>query len=140
MLLSDRALHVLVVEDSRVNQKLATALLEKHGHTAGVAGDGREAIDAVFAEDFDVVLMDVQMPVMDGFEATVEIRRREEGTGRHVAIVAMTAHAMKGDKERCIESGMDEYVPKPIRPEELFGSMAKALEIADQAKADTDAA
>ncbi len=140
MLLSDRHLHVLVVEDSKVNQKLATALLEKHGHTSSTAEDGREAIEAVFREDFDLVLMDVQMPVMDGFEATTEIRRREEGTGKHVAIVAMTAHAMKGDREKCIESGMDEYVPKPIRPEELFTSMYHALETAAQAKADTDAA
>jgi two-component system sensor histidine kinase/response regulator len=140
MLLSDRHLHVLVVEDSKVNQKLATALLEKHGHTAGVAGDGREAIEAVSKEDFDVVLMDVQMPVMDGFEATKEIREREADTGRHVAIVAMTAHAMKGDREKCIEAGMDEYVPKPIRPEELFTSMHNALEAASQAEADTDAA
>ena len=140
MILSDRHLHVLVVEDSKVNQKLATALLEKYGHTSSVAGDGSEAIDAIFEEDFDLVLMDVQMPVMDGFEATIEVRRREEETGKHVPIVAMTAHAMKGDKEKCIEAGMDEYVPKPIRPEELFTSMHNALETVAQAQADTDAA
>ncbi len=142
MLLSDRHLHVLVVEDSRVNQKLATALLEKHGHTTDTAGDGVEAIEAVFSKDFDLVLMDVQMPVMDGFDATIEIRRREKDTDRHLPIVAMTAHAMKGDREKCIESGMDEYVPKPIRPQELFLSMHNALEAAGQMKqeAGTDAA
>jgi len=103
-----------------VNQKLAVRILEKRGHMVVVASDGRQAIDAWEAQPFDLILMDVQMPGMGGFEATAIIREREKQTGTHIPIIAMTAHAMKGDRERCLEAGMDGYVPKPIRSDELF--------------------
>jgi PAS domain S-box-containing protein len=114
-----RPLRVLLAEDNLVNQKLAVRLLEKEGHQVVVAPTGRQVLDALAREPFDLVLMDVQMPEMDGFEAASRIRRAEEGTGRHVPILAMTAHAMKGDRERCLEAGMDAYVAKPIQPGEL---------------------
>jgi CheY-like chemotaxis protein/HPt (histidine-containing phosphotransfer) domain-containing protein len=112
-------LHILLAEDNLVNQKLAMSLLKKEGHEVKLAENGREALDWLEKERFDLVFMDVQMPVMGGFEATAEIRRREEGTGRHLPIIAMTANAMKGDRERCLEAGMDEYVSKPIDPDRL---------------------
>ena len=114
------SLRVLLTEDNIVNQKLAVRLLEKRGHSVVVAGNGREALEALARERFAVVLMDVQMPEMDGFEATRRIRERERTTGEHVPIVAMTAHAMKGDRERCLEEGMDGYISKPLQPSELF--------------------
>jgi len=120
-------LRVLVAEDSLVNQKLAIALLEKHGHTAIVANNGKEAIEAWASQDIDVVLMDVQMPEMDGFEATHLIRAKEHQTGSHVPIIALTAHAMKGDRERCLEAGMDDYVSKPIHANELFSTIEAVL-------------
>ena len=110
-----RPLHVLLAEDSLVNQKLAVGLLEKYGHHVEVVGDGRAALAAVESSRFDLVLMDIQMPEMDGLEATQAIRIRERKRGGHIPIVAMTAHAMKGDRERCLEAGMDGYVAKPIR-------------------------
>jgi PAS domain S-box-containing protein len=113
------ALRVLLAEDNRVNQRLATRLLEKRGHSVVVAGDGREALGAIEKESFDLVLMDLQMPEMDGFEATTSIREREKGGGTHLPIVALTAHAMKGDREKCLAAGMDGYLTKPIRPPEL---------------------
>jgi PAS domain S-box-containing protein len=112
-------LRILLVEDNAVNQVLAVRLLEKRGHTVAVAGNGKEALLAVEKQSFDLVLMDVQLPEMDGIEATAAIRRREKTSGNHLAIVAMTAHAMVGDKERCLEAGMDDYISKPIRPDEL---------------------
>lgn len=112
-------LHVLLAEDNAVNQRLATRLLEKRGHRVTVANDGQEAIDSLGHTAYDLVLMDAQMPQIDGFEATRIIRKREEETGMHQPIVALTAHAMKGDRERCEEAGMDGYLAKPIRPEEL---------------------
>jgi len=112
---SQRRLRILVAEDSPVNHKLVVRLLEKWGHTVVVAHDGREALAALDEQRFDVVLMDIQMPEMDGFEATAAIRAQEETTGPHVPIIAMTAHAMQGDRERCLEAGMDGYVTKPIR-------------------------
>ncbi len=122
-----RPLQVLLAEDSLVNQKLAVGLLEKHGHTVVVANDGREAVAALETRNFDLVLMDVQMPEMDGFEATAAIRAREQQTGTHIPIIAMTAHAMKGDRERCLEAGMDDYVAKPIRAKQLFETIEALL-------------
>jgi CheY-like chemotaxis protein len=116
-----RPLRILLAEDSQVNQKYAATLLERRGHRVTVAADGREALELAGREEFDVVLMDVQMPELDGFAATGEIRRRERETGRRqVPIVAMTAHAMQGDRERCLAAGMDAYVSKPLRPEQFL--------------------
>jgi PAS domain S-box-containing protein len=115
-----RGLRILLAEDNHVNQILAVRLLEKRGHHVQVANDGREALEKLKAADFDLVLMDVQMPVMGGFEATAAVREMEKSTGKHIPIVALTAHAIKGDRERCLAAGMDGYIGKPIRPEELF--------------------
>jgi two-component system sensor histidine kinase/response regulator len=112
-------LNILVAEDNPVNQKLAARLLEKRGHRAVVVANGREALDTLEKMNFDLILMDVQMPGMDGLDATKIIRNSEKGTGRHIPIVALTAHALKRDEERCIEVGMDAYLTKPIRPEKL---------------------
>jgi signal transduction histidine kinase/DNA-binding response OmpR family regulator/ligand-binding sensor domain-containing protein len=112
-------LRILLAEDNPVNQRVASRMLEKRGHRVQVVSDGREAVMALEKETFDLIFMDVQMPVMDGFEATAEIRKKEQGgTFRH-PIIALTAHAMKGDKERCIAAGMDGYLSKPIRAQEL---------------------
>ncbi len=118
-----RKFRVLLAEDNAVNQTLAVRLLEKRGHSVAVATNGREALAALRTQEFDVVLMDVQMPEMDGFEATAMIRAEEKRTGRHMPVIAMTAHAMKGDRERCLEAGMDAYVSKPINPEQLFDTI-----------------
>jgi CheY-like chemotaxis protein len=119
---------VLLAEDNLVNQKLATAVLERWGHTVEVVGDGRAALAAVARERFAAVLMDVQMPTMDGLQATMEIRASEEHTGGHVPIVAMTARTMSGDREKCLESGMDAYVSKPFDLDELFAVLEPILE------------
>jgi PAS domain S-box-containing protein len=119
-----RSLHVLLAEDNPVNQRLVVRTLEKQGHTVVVATSGREALAALDWQTFDLILMDVQMPEMDGFEATVAIRGKEQGAGRHVPIIAMTAHAMKGDRERCLECGMDGYIAKPIQSKELLQAIA----------------
>ncbi|MGD1211954.1 MAG: response regulator [Candidatus Acidiferrales bacterium] len=113
---------VLLVEDNAVNRKLARALLEKHGYTVVSAENGQEALEALERESVDLVLMDVQMPVMNGFEAIRAIRAKERGTGAHLPIIALTAHAMKGDRERCLAVGADDYVAKPIRTSELFAA------------------
>jgi len=115
----DAYLSVLLAEDNLVNQRLAVRLLEKRGHRVVVAGTGVEALKALEKDRFDLVLMDVQMPEMDGLEATAAIREREKSTGEHQAVVALTAHAMKGDREKCMAGGMDGYLTKPIRPNEL---------------------
>ena len=115
-----RKLRVLLAEDNPINQMLAARLIENRGHTATVVGSGREALAALERDNFDVVLMDVQMPDMDGFEATAEIREKEKSTGKHLPIIAMTAYNMRGDRERCLTAGMDSYVSKPIRPDQLF--------------------
>jgi PAS domain S-box-containing protein len=122
-----RALRVLLVEDNATNEMLAVALLEKAGHTVATAHNGKEALAALANRCFDVVLMDVQMPEMDGFEATAHIRKQERATGGHVPIVAMTAHAMKGDRQRCLDAGMDGYVCKPIQAAELHQALASFL-------------
>ncbi len=121
-------LSVLLVEDGLTNQILATALLEKYHHSVVVAGNGKEAIEALASERFDVVLMDVEMPEMDGLEATTVIRAQEKQTGKHIPIIAMTAHAMKGDRDRCIAAGMDDYVSKPIRTQQLFDTLKSVLQ------------
>jgi two-component system sensor histidine kinase/response regulator len=118
-----RALRVLVAEDNATNRKLVTALLESRGHTVTVAPNGRVAVERSAAEAFDVILMDVQMPELGGLEATAEIRARERSTAMHVPIVAMTAHAMTGDRERCLAAGMDAYVSKPLRQDDVFGAI-----------------
>jgi two-component system sensor histidine kinase/response regulator len=115
----DAYLRVLLAEDNLVNQRLVVRLLEKRGHRVVVAANGLEVLRALEKESFDLVLMDLQMPEMDGFEATTGIREKEKGTGAHQAIVALTAHAMKGDREKCLAAGMDGYLTKPIRPQEL---------------------
>jgi CheY-like chemotaxis protein/HPt (histidine-containing phosphotransfer) domain-containing protein len=112
--------HVLIAEDNSINQKLAATLLKKRGHSVVVAASGRETLAAIERERFDLVLMDVQMPDIDGLRATAIIRERERLSGEHLPIIAMTAHAMKGDRERCLEAGMDNYLSKPMRTKELF--------------------
>ena len=113
------SLRVLLAEDNLVNQRLGMRLLEKRGHSVVVAGNGRETLAAFESGGFDLILMDLQMPEMDGFEATVAIRKKEKDSGSHLPIVALTAHAMKGDREKCLAGGMDGYLTKPIRPQEL---------------------
>ena len=125
-------LRVLLAEDNPVNQKLVVRLLEKRGHVVVVAPNGQEALDALARASFDLVLMDVQMPVMDGIEATLAIRKQEEGTMQHQQVVALTAHAMKGDRERCLTAGMDGYIAKPIRHEELDLALQQAMPLRDQ--------
>ena len=123
---SRRQLRVLLAEDNPVNRQLAIRLLEKRGHTVVAAHNGQEAVallDNPAAGAFDAVLMDVQMPEMDGFQATALIREKEKATGRHLPIIAMTAHALKGDRERCLAAGMDGYIAKPIHPNELFDTI-----------------
>jgi signal transduction histidine kinase/CheY-like chemotaxis protein/HPt (histidine-containing phosphotransfer) domain-containing protein len=122
-----RRLNVLLAEDHAVNRMLAVRLLEREGHRVTVVNNGREALAAWEGGRFDVVLMDVQMPEVDGFEATAAIRARERDTGGRQPIIALTAHALKGDRDRCLEAGMDGYVPKPIRPEELFAALAAVV-------------
>ena len=114
-----RSLRVLLAEDNLVNQRLATAILTREGHQVTLASNGQEALDAWRENAYDLVLMDVQMPEMDGLEATRQIRLREQETGTHIPVIAMTAHAMTGDRERCLEAGMDEYLSKPIRIRQL---------------------
>jgi signal transduction histidine kinase/CheY-like chemotaxis protein/ligand-binding sensor domain-containing protein len=116
-------LRILLAEDNRVNEKLAVRLLEKMGHSTVVARNGRQVLDALAQQAFDLILMDVQMPEMDGLEATRMIREQEKTTGTRIPILAMTAHVMKGDRERCLEAGMDGYLPKPIQPEELLEAL-----------------
>jgi len=122
-----RRLRVLVAEDNAVNQQVAAGMLERVGHQATVAANGREALAFLEREAFDLVLMDVQMPELDGLETTAAIRARERATGGHLPIVAVTAHAMKGDAERCLAAGMDAYVAKPLQPSELQAAIARVL-------------
>jgi CheY-like chemotaxis protein len=125
-----QTLRILLAEDNIVNQLVAARLLEKHGHTVVIAANGREALavlDDPAAGAFALILMDVQMPEMDGFEATRIIRAREQSSGARLPIIAMTAHAMKGDEERCLAAGMDGYVSKPIQIEQLFATIERVL-------------
>ncbi|HEX4380303.1 MAG TPA: response regulator, partial [Candidatus Acidoferrum sp.] len=122
-------LRVLVAEDNAVNQTLARRLLEKRGHTVVIAENGRVALEAAERDAFDLILMDVQMPVLGGLEAAACIRERERiaGRGARIPIIALTANAMAGDRERCIESGMDEYLTKPIQARELFAMVERVM-------------
>jgi PAS domain S-box-containing protein len=118
-----RSLHILLAEDNAVNQLLTLRILERHGHSVATVSNGRAALERIQKETFDLILMDVQMPEMDGFEATAAVRKQEEGTGKHLPIIAMTAHAMEGDRERCLAAGMDGYVAKPIHGEDLIDAI-----------------
>jgi signal transduction histidine kinase/DNA-binding response OmpR family regulator len=120
-------LRILVVEDNAVNQRISVALLTRRGLQSEVAANGQEALDALERFRFDLVLMDCQMPVMDGYEAARRIRERERGTGEHIPIIAMTANAMGGDREKCLEAGMDDYVAKPVVSAELYLKIERLL-------------
>ncbi|MGA1199318.1 MAG: response regulator [Candidatus Latescibacterota bacterium] len=124
---AQKKLQVLLAEDNMVNQKLATRLLERAGHRVILAGNGQEAVEAFDTHVLDLILMDVQMPEMDGFEATRVIRKKEQVTHTHIPIIALTANAMKGDREQCLEAGMDDYVSKPIRFDELSEAIARVI-------------
>jgi CheY-like chemotaxis protein len=124
-------LQILLAEDNLVNQKLAVRLLERRGHCVTLASTGREAIAAFEKARFDLVLMDVQMPDMDGLEATMEIRARERQAGLHTPIVALTAHALKGDRDRCVAAGMDGYINKPIEADRFIQVVEEMANRAD---------
>ena len=120
-----RSLHILVAEDNPINQKLAVRVLQKQGHTSVIANNGREALAMWEHELFDAILMDVMMPEMDGLVATTEIRQREKATGTHIPIVAITANAMVGDREKCLAAGMDDYISKPVDVTALYAALDK---------------
>ena len=124
---SSAPLRVLLAEDNAINQQLALRILQKRGHEVVVAANGREALAALDTGRFDLVLMDLEMPEVGGFEATAALRARETGSGPHVPVIALTAHAMKGDRERCLAAGMDGYVTKPLLARELFAALDAAL-------------
>lgn len=124
---SAKPARILLVEDNAVNRKLAITRLEQWGHAVTTAENGQQALDCLSQQNFDLILMDIQMPVMGGYEATAIIREREGQTGRHTPILAMTANAMNGDRERCLQAGMDGYVSKPVRAEELFNTIEPVL-------------
>jgi CheY-like chemotaxis protein len=133
-------LNILLAEDNPVNEKLAVGMLEKMGHSVSVARNGREVLEALKADNFDLIFMDVQMPEMDGLEATKLIRDDEKHTGSHVPIVAMTAHAMEGDREKCLEAGMDDYIAKPIDLGKLYDAIEAIMpETVEQEEAIPDA-
>jgi two-component system, sensor histidine kinase and response regulator len=118
-----RKLKILLAEDNLVNQQLAARILEKRGHSVEVVGDGKKALAALSRAQFDLVLMDIQMPELDGFQTTAAIRAREDSSGARIPIVALTAHAMTGDRERCLAAGMDAYLSKPLRAHELIATI-----------------
>jgi two-component system sensor histidine kinase/response regulator len=121
------SLRILLAEDNLINQKVAERMLTQQGYTVGLASDGRQVLKLLEKERFDLVLMDVQMPHMDGFEVTARIRSREKGSGRRLPIIALTAYALKGDRERCLEAGMDGYLAKPLQPDEMFKTITVVL-------------
>jgi len=122
-----KSIRVLLAEDNFLNRKLTMSQLEKLGYVADSVGNGKEAVEAVTRESYDVILMDSQMPVMDGYEATMEIRRRDSKDGRKRRIIAMTANALEGDREKCLAAGMDDYLAKPTRHEDLEKALARAF-------------
>jgi two-component system sensor histidine kinase/response regulator len=121
------SLRVLLAEDNLVNQALAAGLLKRDGHSVTLVADGRAAVAAAAEQPFDAILMDVQMPQMSGFEATAAIRSRERATGTRTRIIAMTAHAMQGDRDRCLAAGMDDYIAKPLKPGDLRRAIQATL-------------
>jgi CheY-like chemotaxis protein len=125
--------HVLIAEDNLLNQKLALKMMEKLGCRADLAGNGREALRMIERGRYDLVFMDCQMPDMDGYEASAIIRRREKESGGHLPIIAMTAHAMTGDRDKCMEAGMDDYISKPIRREEILQAISKWVQKSESA-------
>ncbi len=122
---ADTPRRILLAEDNDVNRIIATKLLEKRGHLVIAVENGALAVDRTATDQFDIVLMDVSMPVMDGLTATAHIREREHASGGHLPIVAVTAHALDQDRERCLAAGMDDYLPKPIRSADLFATVAR---------------
>jgi two-component system sensor histidine kinase/response regulator len=131
---SQRPLRILAAEDNRVNQRLLVRLLEKAGHEVVIVEDGEAAVEFSGTQKFDAVLMDVQMPKLDGLDAAQQIRRREQQTGEHLPTIALTAHAMKGDRERCLAAGMDNYIAKPLDKQELFRALALCGEPSEPGK------
>ncbi len=124
---AQRRLSILLAEDNEVNQKLAVALLQRRGHGIVVASNGSQALEFLGKQTFDLALLDIQMPGMSGFDVTTAIREREKTTGAHIPIIALTAHAMAGDRERCLAAGMDDYVAKPIQPKDLMAAIERLL-------------
>ena len=119
--LKGASLKILLAEDNLINQKMAKRILENQGWQVTVANNGKEAVEWIEKDGFDLVLMDIQMPEMDGLQATTEIRKREKDSGKHIPIIALTAHAFEEDKRTCLKTGMDAYTTKPIKIQELFG-------------------
>jgi CheY-like chemotaxis protein len=121
-------LRILVVEDNPVNQKLLGLMLQQFGYTSAIAANGKIGFELYEKGPFDLILMDIQMPVMDGFEATAAIRERERESGGHIPIIAVTAHVMPGYREKCLAAGMDNYIPKPFKMQELKDIIAETLQ------------
>jgi CheY-like chemotaxis protein len=131
---SRQRFRLILAEDNIINQKVAVHILENYGHKVTVANNGQEVLSSLKKEHFDLILMDVQMPEMDGFEATASIREKEKRTGFYIPIIAMTAHAMKGDRERCLDSGMDDYIAKPLKAEHLTKTIDRVMSKVKKAK------